>query len=76
MTLKSQLVSLQVRVKASDGVFPGLELADILEKFAADVRRRTYSATVESEGTFLDMKGGVVWKHGDDDGTSEPTKEG
>ena len=76
MTQKSQLVSLQVRVKASDGVFPGLELADILVKFAADVRRKTYSATVQSEGTFLDMKGGVVWKHGDDAGTSEPTEEG
>ncbi len=75
MTQKSQLVSLQVRVRASDGVFPGLELADILEKFAADVRRRTYSAGIESEGTFLDMKGGVVWKHGDDDGTSEPTEK-
>ena len=76
MTQKSQLVSLQVRVRASDGVFPGIELADILVKFAEDVRRRTYSAALESEGTFLDMKGGVVWKHGDDDGTSEPTKEG
>ncbi len=67
MTQKSQLVSLQVRVRASDGVFPGLELADILVKFAADVRRRTYSAALENEGTFLDMKGGVTWKHGDDD---------
>lgn len=76
MTQKSQLVSLQVRIKASDGLFPGLELADILVKFAADVRRRTYSATIENEGTFLDMKGGVVWKQGDDDGTSEPTEEG
>jgi hypothetical protein len=76
MTLKSQLVSLQVRVKASDGVFPGLELADILVKFAADVRRKTYSATLDSEGTFLDMKGGVVWKHGDDDGTSESPEKG
>ena len=67
MTQKSQLVSLQVRVKASDGIFPGVELADILVKFAADIRRRTYSAALESEGTFLDMKGGVVWKYGDND---------
>lgn len=76
MTQKSQLVNLQVRVRASDGIFPGLELADILVKFAADVRRKSYSATLESTGTFLDMKGGVVWKQGDDDGTSEPTEEG
>jgi hypothetical protein len=69
MTQKSQLISLQVRVKASDGLFPGLELADILVKFAAEVRRKTYSATIESDGTFLDMKGGVTWKHGDGDGT-------
>ena len=75
MTLKSQLISLQVRVRASDGVFPGIELADILVKFAADVRRRTYSAALENEGTFLDAKGGVVWKYGDDDGTSEPTEK-
>lgn len=76
MMQKTQQINLQVRVKASDGVFPGIELADILLKFAEEVRRRTYSGTQESEGTFLDPLGGVVWKQGDDnDRTSSSAAE-
>jgi len=56
-----QQINLVVTVKASDDTFPGLELAQILERYARFVRKSTYTGELNSDGTFLDMSGGVLW---------------
>jgi hypothetical protein len=72
-----QQVRLTVVVQASSGVFPGVELAELLEKFARFVRKSTYTGELELQGSFLDMSGGVVWEHeGNADGKGDSTKEG
>jgi hypothetical protein len=63
-----QRLKLVATVQASDGTFPGVELAELLEKFARFVRKSTYTGELELSGTFLDMSGGVVWDH---DGNAE-----
>ncbi len=60
-----QRVKLVATVQASSGVFPGLELADLLEGYARFVRQSTYTGELDVQGTFLNMKGGVVWEHED-----------
>jgi len=56
-----QRINLIVTVRASDDTFPGLELADILERYARFVRKSTYTGALDPNGTFLDMTGGVLW---------------
>jgi hypothetical protein len=63
-----QRLKLVATVQASNGPFPGVELAELLEKFARFVRKSTYTGELELSGTFLDMSGGVVWDH---DGNAE-----
>ena len=72
-----QRLKLVATVPASSGTFPGVELAELLEKFARFVRKSTYTGELEMTGTFLDMSGGVVWDHeGNADGTSRSSEEG
>lgn len=72
-----QKIKLRAVVKASSGTFPGVELADLLEKYARFVRKSTYTGELELTGTFLDASGGVVWDYeGNVDGTSNSTEEG
>lgn len=72
-----QKLSLQAVVQANSGTFPGIELAELLEKFARFVRKSTYTGELEVTGTFLDASGGVVWDHeGNADGTSKTAEEG
>lgn len=72
-----QRVKLVATVQASSGVFPGLELADLLEGYARFVRQSTYTGELDVLGTFLNMKGGVTWEHEDiADGESKSSEEG
>jgi len=72
-----QRLKLVATVQASSGFFPGMELAELIEKFAGFVRQSTYTGELENTGAFLDMSGGVTWEHeGNADGTSESSKEG
>jgi len=63
---RSSKLKLTVRVKnhPKSEVFPAIELADVLDKFARDMRHQAYSGIeIEPTGTYLSLQGGVEWEY-------------
>jgi len=68
-----QNLKLQIRVKADDtGVFPAMEVAAVLERFVLHLRKSAYSTSLDTEGKFLHMSGGIEWSLNDGTRDSGP----